>query len=43
MVHLDEFIEVNTVKIKDATKMVPEYKIVSEFDNPFHLLGVIIT
>ena len=43
MVHLDEFVEVNTVKIKDAAKMVPEYEIVSQFNNSFDLLGVIIT
>jgi hypothetical protein len=43
VIHLDELVEVDTVEIKHAAEMVPEHKIVSEFDHSFYLLWVIIT
>jgi hypothetical protein len=40
VVHLDELIEVDTVQIKDTAKVVPENKIVSQFDNSLNIVRV---
>ena len=42
VVHLDELVEVDRVQVKDATQVVSEHEVVSQFHDPLNTGGIVV-
>jgi len=42
IVHLNKLIQIDAVKIKDATKMVSENKVISQFNNSLDVVWIVL-
>ena len=40
VVHLDEFVEVDTIQVKNAAQMVSKHKVVSQLHNSLNVIRI---